>query len=132
MPDLINFKQGEDKKIPLQLQKTVNGNVTPVPVGPLQSNIVTEIRAIATIGGNEVARFALNQATGYLPLEIDANDTATVNLLFDAQTTKDFPTGQMKIAVKPVFVDTEFPNGRHEEFGGFTVLVLKGEAAELL
>jgi len=132
MADLQNFKQGEDKKITLQLQRLINGNVTAVPVGPAQSNIVVDIFAIAKISGNEVARFSLNQVAGSLPLEIDANDNATVNLLLDAQTTKEFPTGQMQIAVKPVFVDSQFPNGRHEEFGVFTVLVLKGEAAELL
>lgn len=118
----FSFKQGEDKKVSLNVVK--NGVAVDLTTA-------INIKAILKVNSVEQKKYALTAETGFGTLEVDGVVTNQVNIFIQREETKNFPIGNITVIMLISFVDTDFPDGERVEEIKFNVgRVSQGEGID--
>lgn len=118
-----SFKQGEDKKVSVIIVKS--GTQEDVSGCP-------KIMAKVCIGTVEVKGYSLTPEADFGTLEVDGTNNYQINLFFEREDTKLWPTGVITVAVVVQFTDMTFPEGtRSEEYTFKVGRVLQGLGIDL-
>lgn len=95
----IVFKQGEDKKVTVE--------VTDTPT--VDFSTATKIVAAILQGENEIKRYDNLGTTGYGILEVNVV-TNKLDLLVERADSVEFPTGMLRVYVSAELPDVAFPD----------------------
>lgn len=115
----VNFRQGEDVKLLLQIKK--DGVTIDVSSAPkIKCHLMKPDNTL-------VWKYSLLEETDYGKLEVDSINNYQVNVLVERSESKNFPVGLLKAVVAVSFIDTDFPDGiRVQEYSFTPAYVLKG------
>lgn len=96
----INFKQGEDVKITIE--------VTETPA--ISFATATSIKALLKVNGIEQKKYSLNTTTNYGILEVDTVPSK-INIFVDRTESATFPVGNVTIDIVAEVPNLDFPDG---------------------
>lgn len=107
----ISFKQGEDKKIDLNVMR--DGAAVDITV-------CTNVKAIIKVKDAEQSKYALVPEGGFGTLTVGPTPTNLLTLKVERTESKNFVTGPMTVIVLCAFPDVDFPDGERVEEYKFT------------
>jgi hypothetical protein len=112
MAGSVTFKQGEDKKISVNVIK----EGVPVDV-----SVCTNIKAILKVNNVEQKKYALVAETDHGSLEVPTLPTNQIDISVERDESKNFPVGAITIIVLAAFPDVTFTSGERVEEYKFAV-----------
>lgn len=119
---IVNFKQGEDKVISVEV---IKNNVA------VDITTCVNIKAILKNGSTELSKYALVAETGYGTLEVPGTPNNQVDVIVEREQSKNFPTGKLTMILLCAFNDNTFEDNERVEEYKFTVgSILPGEGAQ--
>lgn len=120
-----SFKQGEDKKISLEVLNTAGAQV--------DMSVALKIKANFRVGGTVQKIFSITPASNEGTMEVDGVNNYQLNLFVERIDSINFPTGVITIDVIATFTDAEFPdNDRAEEFNFSVGSVKEGKTTDIV
>lgn len=119
----IKLKQGDDKKVTLQIVK--NGN-------PVSLANTVSVKAVLYVGSMQQKIYSDAPSNNEGVLEVAVTPTNELSFFVERADSVNFPIGSGFIEVLVAFDDTQFPDGnRVETFTIQGVYVQKGNATNI-
>lgn len=112
MAAAVTFKQGEDKKISV--------NVIELGV-PMDVSGCTNIKAILKVNNVEQKKYALVPETDHGTLLVPTLPTNQIDIYVERDESRNFPVGAVTIIVLAAFPDVAFTSGERVEEYKFAV-----------